>query len=98
MKCPHCQTELPDDASFCMICGKTMRSCLVMVVGEPGIGKTALTQQLATYVTMRGGSTLVGYCYEEGSLSLPYLAFVEAMRTYVLNRDEADLRFIPFLN
>jgi tetratricopeptide (TPR) repeat protein len=65
---------------------------LVMVVGEPGIGKTALTQQLATYVTMRGGSTLVGHCYEEGSLSLPYLAFVEAMRTYVLNRDEADLR------
>jgi tetratricopeptide (TPR) repeat protein len=65
---------------------------LIMVVGEPGIGKTALTQQLATYVTMRGGSTLVGHCYEEGSLSLPYLAFVEAMRTYVLNRDEADLR------
>ncbi|MBI4768291.1 MAG: protein kinase, partial [Deltaproteobacteria bacterium] len=65
---------------------------LVMVVGEPGIGKTALTQQLATYVTMRGGSTLVGHCYEEGSLSFPYLAFVEAMRTYVLNRDEADLR------
>jgi serine/threonine protein kinase/tetratricopeptide (TPR) repeat protein len=65
---------------------------LIMVVGEPGIGKTALTQQLATYVSMRGGSTLVGHCYEEGSLSLPYLAFVEAMRTYVLNRDEADLR------
>jgi len=64
---------------------------LVMVVGEPGIGKTAITQQLATYVTMRGGLTLVGHCYEEGSLSLPYLAFVEAMRTYVLNRDELDL-------
>ena len=65
---------------------------LVMVVGEPGIGKTTITQQLATYVAMRGGLTLVGHCYEEGSLSLPYLAFVEAMRTYVLNREEADLR------
>ena len=51
-----------------------------MVVGEPGIGKTALCEQLATYVALRGGKALVGHCYEEGSLSLPYLAFVEAMR------------------
>ncbi|HEY7467580.1 MAG TPA: AAA family ATPase, partial [Dehalococcoidia bacterium] len=65
---------------------------LVMVVGEPGIGKTAVCQQLATYVSLRGGRTLVGHCYEEGSLSLPYLAFVEAMRTYVLARDPDGLR------
>jgi tetratricopeptide (TPR) repeat protein len=65
---------------------------LVMVVGEPGIGKTALCEQLSTYVTLRGGKTLVGHCYEEGSLSLPYLAFVEALRSYVLTRDAKDLR------
>src|SRR5262249_48881744 len=65
---------------------------LVMVVGEPGIGKTSLCEQLATYVAMRGGRTLVGHCYEEGSLSLPYLPFVEALRTYVLMRDSDDLR------
>jgi tetratricopeptide (TPR) repeat protein len=65
---------------------------LVMVVGEPGIGKTAVCQQLATYVSLRGGRTLVGHCYEEGSLSLPYLAFVEAMRTYVLARDPDGLK------
>ena len=65
---------------------------LMMVAGEPGIGKTALCEQLATYVTLRGGQTLVGRCYEEGSLSLPYLAFVEAMRAYVLSRDVKDLR------
>ena len=63
-----------------------------MVVGEPGIGKTALCEQLATYVAMRGGKALVGHCYEEGSLSLPYLAFVEAMRSYVLARDPDGLR------
>ena len=63
------------------------QGALIMVVGEPGIGKTALCEQLATYVTLSGGKTLVGHCYEEGSLSLPYLAFVEAMRSYVLNRD-----------
>ena len=65
---------------------------LVMVVGEPGIGKTALCEQLATYVAVRGGRTLVGHCYEEGSLSLPYLAFVEALRTYVLGRDPDGLK------
>jgi len=65
---------------------------LMMVMGEPGIGKTALCEQLATYITLRGGRTLVGHCYEEGSLSLPYLAFVEALRSYVLSRDVKDLR------
>jgi tetratricopeptide (TPR) repeat protein len=65
---------------------------LMMVTGEPGIGKTALCEQLSTYVTLRGGRTLVGHCYEAGSLSLPYLAFVEALRSYVLSREVKDLR------
>jgi tetratricopeptide (TPR) repeat protein len=64
----------------------------MMVVGEPGIGKTALCEQLSTYVTLRGGKTLVGHCYEEGSLSLPYLAFVEALRSYVLSRESKELQ------
>ena len=68
------------------------QGALMMVVGEPGIGKTALCEQISTYVTLRGGKTLVGHCYEEGSLSLPYLAFVEAMRSYVLTRETRDLR------
>ena len=65
---------------------------LVMVVGEPGIGKTTICEQLGTYAKLRGGMILVGHCYEEGSLSLPYLAFVEAMRSYVLERDPDGLR------
>jgi tetratricopeptide (TPR) repeat protein len=68
------------------------QGALVMVTGEPGIGKTALCEQLSTYVTLRGGRTLVGHCYEAGSLSLPYLAFVEALRSYVLSRDPKDLK------
>jgi tetratricopeptide (TPR) repeat protein len=68
------------------------QGALMMVTGEPGIGKTALCEQLATYVTLRGGRTLVGHCYEAGSLSLPYLAFVEALRSYVLSRDPKDLK------
>jgi len=68
------------------------QGALMMVMGEPGIGKTALCEQLSTYVTLRGGRTLVGHCYEAGSLSLPYLAFVEALRSYVLTREVKDLR------
>jgi tetratricopeptide (TPR) repeat protein len=68
------------------------QGALMMVTGEPGIGKTALCEQLSTYVTLRGGRTLVGHCYEAGSLSLPYLAFVEALRSYVLSREPKDLK------
>jgi archaellum biogenesis ATPase FlaH len=68
------------------------QGALMMVVGEPGIGKTAICDQLRTYVSLRGGKALLGHCYEEGSLSLPYLAFVEAMRSYVLSREVKDLR------
>jgi predicted ATPase len=68
------------------------QGALMMVTGEPGIGKTALCEQLATYVTLRGGRTLVGHCYEAGSLSLPYLAFIEALRSYVLSREVKDLK------
>jgi tetratricopeptide (TPR) repeat protein len=65
---------------------------LTMVVGEPGIGKTALCEQLATYVSLRNGRALVGHCYEEGSVSLPYLAFVEALRAYAQTCDVSRLR------
>jgi tetratricopeptide (TPR) repeat protein len=65
---------------------------IAMVVGEPGIGKTSLCEQLATHAAVRGGRALIGHCYEEGSLSLPYLPFVEALRSYVLAREPDDLR------
>jgi tetratricopeptide (TPR) repeat protein len=68
------------------------RGALITVVGEPGIGKTALCEQLSTYVALRGGRTLIGHCYEEGSLSLPYLPFVEALRDYVLTREIKELQ------
>ena len=57
----------------------------LMIVGEPGIGKTALCEQLMNYVATKGGMTLIGQCYEEGSLALPYIAFIEALRSYVLS-------------
>jgi len=68
------------------------KGALAMVVGEPGIGKTSVCEHLSTYAALRGGKALIGHCYEEGSLSLPYLPFVEAMRSYILARDREGLK------
>lgn len=37
---------------------------LVMIVGEPGIGKTRLIEELSVYARMRGAQVLFGQCYE----------------------------------
>jgi predicted ATPase len=65
---------------------------IVAVLGEPGIGKSSLCDQLVKYVKDRGGRTLVGHCYEEGSLSLPYLPFIQALSGYVRDRRIDELR------
>ena len=37
---------------------------LVMVAGEPGIGKTRTAQELASYAESLGSRVLWGWCYE----------------------------------
>ena len=64
---------------------------LVAVLGEPGIGKSAICDQLAGYAVARGGRVLTGHCYEGGSRSLPYLPFVEVLRQYVVSCDRDEL-------
>ncbi|HYN35276.1 MAG TPA: AAA family ATPase, partial [Ilumatobacteraceae bacterium] len=51
---------------------------LVMLVGEPGIGKTRLTSQFAREVLDLGGLVLAGRSDE--LVSAPYQPFVEALR------------------
>ena len=67
------------------------RARLVMVGGEPGIGKTRLVEELAVYASVRGATVLWGHCYE-GELGMPYLPFIEAFRTYVRQRSDDQLR------
>ena len=55
---------------------------VVMIAGEPGIGKTALCSELAGLASDRQCRLLSGQCYEQGSLKLPYLPFVEAISEY----------------
>ncbi|KKL09588.1 hypothetical protein LCGC14_2564360, partial [marine sediment metagenome] len=42
---------------------------LMMLVGEPGIGKTRLAQEFAVYASLRGAQVLTGRCYEARSRS-----------------------------
>ena len=55
---------------------------LVMLVGEPGIGKTRTAQELAALAEARGAQVLCGRCYEEEGAP-PYWPWVQIMRNYV---------------
>ena len=55
---------------------------LVMLVGEPGIGKTRTTQELASYAESRGAQVFWGRCYEDEGTP-PYWPWVQTMRSYV---------------
>jgi class 3 adenylate cyclase len=62
------------------------QGALVMIGGEPGVGKTRLAEELAAEARQRGLLTLTGRCYEmEGAP--PYVPFVEML--------EAAARIIP---
>ena len=63
---------------------------LTLVGGEPGIGKTALTGELARLVHADGGLVLYGR-WDEHVLA-PYQAFREALADYALACPEALLR------
>ena len=51
---------------------------LVLISGEPGIGKTRLAAQVATAVLDKGGTVLAGRCDE--LVGAPYQPFGEALR------------------
>ena len=67
------------------------RGSLVMLVGEPGIGKTRLAEEFGVYASLRGAQVLTGRCYE-GETGVPYRPFVEVFRQYVRDRPDAELR------
>ena len=64
---------------------------LMTIVGEPGIGKTRTSEELATYAGLRGAQVLWGRCYEGGGAP-PYWPWVQAIRSYVREIDADELR------
>jgi len=51
---------------------------LLLISGEPGIGKTRLIRELSTHVEVTGGRSLIGECESEGGA--PYAPFAQIVR------------------
>jgi class 3 adenylate cyclase len=66
------------------------RGRLVMLVGEPGIGKTRTAQELVTYARLRGARVLIGRAYE-GEGAPAYWPWVQVARTYMQDRPREEL-------
>jgi predicted ATPase/class 3 adenylate cyclase len=64
---------------------------LVLLSGEPGVGKTRLAQDLIAHAQKSGATLLRGGCYEYEATT-PYLPFVEAFRDWAHHRSAEDLR------
>jgi len=66
------------------------RGRLLMLVGEPGIGKTRTSEEFATYAALRNTQVLWGRCYE-GEGAPAYWPWVQVIRSYVHDRDPKEL-------
>ena len=62
---------------------------IVLVGGDPGVGKTRLATEFAQRVHSRGGGVLYGRADEPGTLT--YQPFVEALRHWAINASVEDI-------
>jgi DNA-binding CsgD family transcriptional regulator len=67
------------------------RGGLVLVAGEPGVGKTRLVSELAVYAADRGLEVLSGRAYETEGMP-PYLPLTEPLGRYIQGRSPEELR------
>jgi hypothetical protein len=67
------------------------RGRLVMLVGEPGIGKTRLAEEIASYGRSQRAQVLFGRCYD-GEGASAYWPWIQAIRSYVRKREPIKLR------
>jgi DNA-binding CsgD family transcriptional regulator len=67
------------------------RGGVVLLGGEPGIGKTRLAEELAAHATARGVLVLWGRCWE-GEGAPAFWPWVQVVRAYVGAADPAVLR------
>ena len=59
---------------------------LVLLAGEPGIGKTRTAHELATQARSRNAQVLIGRCYE-GEGAPPFWPWVQIVRAYITKHD-----------
>jgi tetratricopeptide (TPR) repeat protein/predicted Ser/Thr protein kinase len=68
---------------------------VLLVTGEPGIGKTRLVRELTTQIEVSGGRALMGACYAEGGA--PYAPFAQIVRRALDNGAGTDLDLPQFV-
>ncbi len=66
------------------------RGSLQLLVGEPGIGKTRASEELATYARVSGARVYWGRCREDEGAPA-YWPWVQAIRSYVRDADPVAL-------
>ncbi len=67
------------------------RGRLFLLVGEPGIGKSRLAEELTVRAHARGARILVGRCWEAGGAPA-YWPWVQSLRSYVRETETEALR------
>jgi DNA-binding SARP family transcriptional activator len=67
------------------------RGGLVLIAGEPGIGKSRLADELIGHARRRGAKVLVGRCWEAGGAPA-YWPWVQSLRAYIRDCDPEQLR------
>jgi DNA-binding CsgD family transcriptional regulator len=67
------------------------RGRLVMLVGEPGIGKTRTARELSSYAVQRGAQVSWGRCYEDQGMP-PYWPWIQVIRFCLRGREARQLR------
>ena len=63
---------------------------LLMISGEPGVGKSRLARQAAAYAEQKGARALSGRCWEHGGAP-PYWPWVQALRRLIADAEPATL-------
>jgi class 3 adenylate cyclase/tetratricopeptide (TPR) repeat protein len=66
---------------------------IVMLVGEPGMGKTRILEEFADLARQRGARVLRGACYD-GEWQAPYGPFAELIADYASNAETAELKAV----
>ena len=67
------------------------RGGIVLLAGEPGIGKTRTAEELALVAERDGGLVLWGRCYE-GEGAPAFWPWIQILRDYFAGRDDVELR------
>jgi len=67
------------------------RGQMVMLAGEPGIGKTRLARELAGFAEQREARVLWGWCHERRGAP-PYWPWLQSIRAYIESTDASQLR------